>query len=181
MKASVAKVRAAQPDRRLQGEPLSRTVYFHNSGPAADRAYQHYLTSIANAVDAFRKQRNVFVILVATERLDARPANRISEKLGGVPVLTSDQYNMYELVSILRACHMMASSRYHGIVTSMPALVPSAGITMDERIRNLMRERGHQELLMTVDDPDLEPKLLAALETLGDRKASASPTASPAR
>jgi polysaccharide pyruvyl transferase WcaK-like protein len=106
------------------------------------------------------------VILVATERLDSRPANRISEKLGGVPVLTSDQYNMYELVSILRACHMMASSRYHGIVTSMPALVPSAGITMDERIRNLMRERGHQELLMNVDDPDLEQKLLAALEIL---------------
>jgi len=143
-----------------------RTVYFHNSGPAADRAYQHYLTSIVNAVDAFRKQRNVFVILVATERLDARPVNRISQQLGGVPVLTSDQYNMYELVSILRACHMMASSRYHGIVTSMPALVPSAGITMDERIRNLMRDRGHPELLMTVDDPDLEPKLLAALETL---------------
>jgi polysaccharide pyruvyl transferase WcaK-like protein len=143
-----------------------RTVYFHNSGPAADRAYQHYLTSIANAVDAFRKERSIFVILVATERLDARPANKISEKLGGVPVLTSDQYNMYELVSILCSCHMMASSRYHGIVTSMPSLVPSAGITMDERIRNLMRERGHQELLMTVDDPDLGPKLLAALNVL---------------
>jgi len=143
-----------------------RTVYFHNSGPAASRAYEHYLRSIANAVDAFRKRHSVFVILAATERLDARPANRISEKLGGVPVLTSDRYNMYELVSILRACHMMASSRYHGIVTSMPGLVPSAGITMDERIRNLMRERGHPELLMTVDDPDLETKLLAALEVL---------------
>jgi polysaccharide pyruvyl transferase WcaK-like protein len=143
-----------------------RTVYFHNSGPAPDRAYQHYLKSIANAVDQFRKQRRVFVVLAATERLDARPANRISALLGGVPVLTSDQYNMYELVSILRSCHMMASSRYHGIVTSMPALVPSAGITMDERIRNLMREREHPELLMTVDDPDLEPKLLAALKVL---------------
>jgi polysaccharide pyruvyl transferase WcaK-like protein len=143
-----------------------RTVYFHNSGPAADRAYQQYLTAIANAVDAFRKRRDVFVILVATERLDARPARRISEKLGGAPVITSDQYNMYELVSILRACHMMASSRYHGIVTSMPALVPSAGITMDERIRNLMRERGHLDLLMNVDDADLEAKLLAALEKL---------------
>jgi polysaccharide pyruvyl transferase WcaK-like protein len=143
-----------------------RGPYFHNSGPAADAAYARYLNAIANAVAAFRKQRNVFVILVATERLDSRPANRISETLGGVPVLTSDEYNMYELVSILRACHMMASSRYHGIVTSMPALVPSAGITMDERIRNLMRERRHQELLMNVDDPDLEQKLLAALETL---------------
>ena len=165
VKASVAKYAI----RSLTGaykDSHYRTVYFHNSGPVADRAYQHYLSSIANALDAFRKRRNVFVILVATERLDARPANRISEKLGGIPVLTSDQYSMYELVSILRACHMMASSRYHGIVTSMPALVPSAGITMDERIRNLMRERGHQELLMTVEDPDLEPKLLQALETL---------------
>jgi polysaccharide pyruvyl transferase WcaK-like protein len=143
-----------------------RTVYFHNSGRAANRAYQHYLRSIANAVDAFRQRRSVFVILVATERLDARPANRISEKLGGVPVLTSDQYNMYELASILRACRMMISSRYHGIVTSMPGLVPSAGITMDERIQNLMRERGHEDLLMTVDDPELELKSLIALEGL---------------
>lgn len=165
VKASVAKY-ALHSLTGAYKDSHYRTLYFHNSGSAADRAYQHYLTSIANAVGAFRKKRPVFVIMVATERLDARPANRISEKLGGVPVLTSDQYNMYELVSILRACHMMASSRYHGIVTSMPGLVPSAGITMDERIRNLMRERGHHDLLMNVDDPDLEPKLLAALERL---------------
>jgi polysaccharide pyruvyl transferase WcaK-like protein len=165
VKASVAKY-AIHSLTGVYKESHYRTVYFHNSGPAASRAYQHYLNSIANALDAFRKRRNVFVILVATERLDARPANRISEKLGGVPVLTSDQYNMYELVSILRSCHMMASSRYHGIVTCMPGLVPSAGITMDERIRNIMRERGQEDLLMTVDDPELEPKLLAALEKL---------------
>lgn len=143
-----------------------RSVYFHNSGPQADRALDHYLNAIANAVDAFRKQRNVFVILVGTERLDGRPAQRIAKKLGGLPVFTSDEYNMYEMVSILRACHMMVSSRYHGIVTSMPGLVASAGITMDERIRNLMRERGHQDLLMNVDDPDLEPRLLVAMDKL---------------
>jgi len=165
VKASVAKYALHSLTGAYKGSHY-RTVYFHNSGPAADRAYEHYLKSIAGAVDAFRKQRKIFVILAATERLDARPAKRISERLGGVPVVTSDQYNMYELVSILRACHMMASSRYHGIVTSMPALVPSAGITMDERIRNLMRERGHADLLMTVDDPDLEAKLLAALDVL---------------
>ena len=165
VKASVAKFAL----RGLTGaykDSHYRSVYFHNSGPAAARALEHYLSSIANAVSAFRKQNSVFVILVATERLDARPARRISEKLGGIPVLTSDEYNMYELVSILRACHMMVSSRYHGIVTSMPGLVASAGITMDERIRNLMRDRGHEDLLMNVDDPDLEPRLLAAMDKL---------------
>ena len=143
-----------------------RGPYFHNSGPEAERKYKHYFTSIGNAVDAFRQRRDIFIVLAATERLDARPATKISERLGGVPILTSDQFNMYELVSILRACHLMASSRYHGIVTSMPALVPSCGITMDERIRNLMKERGHDDLLMNVDDPDLEPRLLAALEKI---------------
>ncbi len=165
VKASVAKA-ALHSLTGAYKKSHYRGPYFHNSGPESDRAYEHYLSSIANAVAAFRQKKNVFVIMAATERMDARPCRSISEKLGGVPVLTSDDYNMYELVSILRACRMMLSSRYHGIVTSMPALVASAGITMDERIRNLMNERGHQELLMSVDDRDLEPRILAALEIL---------------
>ncbi len=165
VKASIGKL-AVHSLTGFYKESHYRGPYFHNSGPQADLAYEHYLTSIANAVAAFRQKKNVFVIMVATERMDARPCRRISEKLGGVPVLTSDEHNMYQLVSILRACRLMVSSRYHGIVTSMPALVPSAGITMDERIGNLMNERGHKELLMHVADADLEERTLAALEIL---------------
>lgn len=160
MKLALHSVAGAYKDSHYRGP------YFHNSGPAAERAYQQYLSAISRAVGTFRKNRRVFVLLGATERLDARPCRRISENLGGVPIVTSEEYNIYELVSILRCCHMMASSRYHAIVTSMPALVPSAGITMDERIRNLMRERGQEHLSMNVDDVDLEAKLFCALETL---------------
>ena len=165
VKASVGKLIVNKLTGAYQGSHY-RSLYFHKSGPRVDEAYQRYLTSIANAVSAFRKQRKVFVVMVATERLDGDACQRISHQLGGVPVLTSDQYNMYELVSILRACHLMVSSRFHGIVTCMPGKVPSAGITMDERIRNLMHERGHSDLLVTVDDPDLEPKLLVILDKL---------------
>ncbi|MGC2321150.1 MAG: hypothetical protein WA463_00835 [Terriglobales bacterium] len=143
-----------------------RTVYFHHAGPEVDAAYTRYLAAIGNAVAAFCKKHSVFPVLVATERLDRDACERISERLGGAPVLTSDVYDMYQLVSILRAAHMMVSSRYHGIVTSMPALVPSAGITMDERIRNIMHERGHDHLLLEVDDPYLEPRLLDIMEKL---------------
>ncbi|HKN36090.1 MAG TPA: polysaccharide pyruvyl transferase family protein [Terriglobales bacterium] len=174
VKPSVAKYVA----RRTTGayaDSHYRTIYFQKSGPEVDFAFDRYITAVANGVAAFRQQRNVFVVMVATERLDAHACHLISERLGGVPVLTSDEYDLYQLVSILRACHMMVSSRYHGIVTSMPALVPSAGVTMDERIRNLMRERGHPDLLMNVDDPDLQDKLVVALEKLateGDRIAT---------
>ena len=142
-----------------------RTLYFHKDGADVENAFERYLTAIAKAVDGFRQRHRVFVALAATEQLDTRACRRVSEKLGGVAVFSSEDHDMFQMVVFLRAAHLMASSS-HRIVTSMPTLVPSAGITMDERIRNLMREHDHEDLLMNVDDHDLEPKLLAAHETL---------------
>ena len=143
-----------------------RTVYFFESGAEVDRKFAHYVAGYAKAAKAFLQKHRVFPILVAMERLDAVACREIAKEIPGTPVLTSDDYDMFQLVSILRACTCLVSSRYHGIVTCMPAQVVSAGVTMDERIRNLMRERGHQHLVLTVDDPDLEPKLLQVMESL---------------
>ncbi len=165
VKASVTKFVAKTLTGAYQDSHY-RSVYFHKSGPEVDRAYRYYLTAIANAVDRFRKDNKVFVVLVAMEMLDLDACGKVSEKLGGVPVFSSAEFDMYELVSILRCSHLMVSSRYHGIVTCMPALVASAGVTMDERIRNLMHERGHDDLLLTVDDPQLEDRLHVILGKL---------------
>ena len=143
-----------------------RTIYFHRSGPQVDAAYEKYLTQFAAGVQKYRQSARVFPVLVAMEMLDGDSCERVAEKLGGAPVFGSEKFNMYELVSILRASHRMLSSRFHAIVTSMPAGVPSAGVTMDERIRNLMRDRGHQNLLMNVDESDLEAKIVDALRYL---------------
>ena len=143
-----------------------RTIYFHNSGSAVDAAYQKYIAALAHAINAFREKHRVFLILVAMESLDTRACEALAPQVGGAPVFSSNQYDMYQIVSILRRCSLMVSSRFHAIVTSMPGLVPSAGVTMDERIRNLMRERGHDHLLLTVDDPDLGPKLIEVMERL---------------
>jgi hypothetical protein len=131
-----------------------------------DAKYRRYVSAFGKAAAAFRERHRVFPILVAMERLDAHACRSMLEFLPGVPVFTSDDYDMFQLVSILRAGTYMVSSRYHGIVTCMPSLVASAGVTMDERIRNLMRERGHEHLFLTVDDAELEPKLLQMMETL---------------
>lgn len=165
VKASIAKY-IARVTTGAYKESQYRTVYFHESGPEVDRKYKHYIDGYVNATRAFLQKHKVFTVLVAMERLDAVACRAIAEKIPGTPIFTSDDYNMYELVSILRQCSYMVSSRYHGIVTCMPSLVASAGVTMDERIRNLMRERGHQHLFLTVDDPELEPKLLKIMETL---------------
>jgi polysaccharide pyruvyl transferase WcaK-like protein len=141
-----------------------RTVYFFESGPGVDRKFQHYIDGYTQATKTFVQKHRVFPILVAMERLDAVACRAIEKEMPGTPIFTSDDYDMFQLVSILRACTYMVSSRYHGIVTSMPAGVVSAGVTMDERIRNLMRERGHQHLLLTVEDPELGSRLLEVME-----------------
>jgi polysaccharide pyruvyl transferase WcaK-like protein len=143
-----------------------RTVYFFESGAEVDGKLKHYINGYTQATKAFLQKHKVFPILVAMERLDAVACREIAKKIPGIPIFTSDDYDMFQLVSILRQCAYMVSSRYHGIVTCMPAQVVSAGVTMDERIRNLMRERGHQHLVLEVDDPDLESNLLQVMESL---------------
>src|ERR1700723_1264355 len=153
-----------------------RTIYFHRSGSQVDDAYQKNLSEIAAGVAGYQKTRKVFPVMVAMEMLDRDACERVAEKLGGAPVFASDQFNMYELVSILRASGRLLSSRYHAIVPPTPAGIPSAGVTMDERIRNLLRERGHEHLLMRVDEPGLADKIVAALRAL-DSEAEEIPDA----
>jgi polysaccharide pyruvyl transferase WcaK-like protein len=165
VKASIAKYLASATTGAYKDSQY-RTVYFFESGAEVDRKFQHYIAAFTKATQSFLQRHRVFPILVAMERLDAVACREIAAKIPGTPVFTSDDYDMFQLVSILRACTYMVSSRYHGIVTCMPNLVASAGVTMDERIRNLMRERGHGHLLLTVDDPELETKLIQMMDTL---------------
>lgn len=165
VKASIAKY-AARVSTGAYKESQYRTVYFHESGREVEKKFANYVAALTGATSAFLQRHQVFPILVAMERLDAVACRAIAAKIPQAPIFTSDEYDMFQLVSILRACSYMVSSRYHGIVTCMPSLVASAGVTMDERIRNLMRERGHEHLFLTVDDPQLEPKLLEIMERL---------------
>jgi polysaccharide pyruvyl transferase WcaK-like protein len=165
VKASIAKYIARATAGAFKGSQY-RTVYFFQSGAEVDRKYRHYISGFTKATQRFIQRHRVFPILVAMERLDAVACRDIAAQIPGTPIFTSDDYDMFQLVSILRACTYMVSSRYHGIVACMPSLVASAGVTMDERIRNLMHERGHEPLLLTVDDPDLEPKLIKMMDRL---------------
>ncbi len=146
-----------------------RSFYYHHSSEEADLQYDAYLQGIADGLERFLQEEDAFTILVGMERVDRQSAEALSERLTVKPPLfISDDYDMYEMVSVLRRCSAMISSRFHAVVTSMPGLVPSGGITMDERIRNLMNDRGHPELFVEVDEENLDEKVYAMLRRLWD-------------
>lgn len=143
------------------------SVYFHSWSEESEGMYDRYLDALAYALKRFNRENDAFTILVGMEQLDRRACEQLGERLPARPPLfVSDEHNMYDLVSILHNCSYMVSSRYHAMVTSMPALVASAGVTMDERIRNLMNDRGHAHLCLEVDEAYLGDKLVEVMRRL---------------
>jgi polysaccharide pyruvyl transferase WcaK-like protein len=143
-----------------------RSVYFHRGGSDVAEAQEQYLQAIARGVQTFRQQQDVFCVCIGSEQLDREACERLAELVGNAPVFGSDELEMYEMVSLMRQATYMVSSRYHAIVMTMAAGVLSIGVTMDERIRNLMIDRGTPEFALEVDQPDLGEALARSLEAI---------------
>ncbi|MFT5432442.1 MAG: polysaccharide pyruvyl transferase WcaK-like protein [Myxococcota bacterium] len=144
-----------------------KSIYFHESSSDRDEKYEAYIEGIATALGAFTQEKNAFPVMIGMEKLDRGACQDISDRLGGeIPMFISDEHRMYEMISVLRNCSQLVSSRFHAIVTSMPGLLPSGGITMDERIRNLMNDRGQPELFLEVDDDGLSDRILSLMRLL---------------
>lgn len=140
---------------RFQGqfrEEHYRDQIFHSWSAEDQERYDAYIEGMAQALHIHVERSGCFPILVGSERLDRQACNDVAERLGfDVPMFISDDYDMFELVALLRRCSMVVASRYHAIVNSMPAGVPSIGVTMDERITNLFMARGHGDDLFHAD------------------------------
>ncbi|MBK8593884.1 MAG: hypothetical protein IPN77_33235 [Sandaracinaceae bacterium] len=143
------------------------SVYFHREGADVHEHQERYLDALAEGVRRFRAEHEVFPVMIGSEMLDREACEGLRDRLGAeCPVIVSDDHDMYAMVSVMRQARLMLSSRYHAIVTTMPDGLPSAGVTMDERIRNLMADRGTPELALEVDDPNLAANVHTALLTL---------------
>ncbi|MEZ4286714.1 MAG: polysaccharide pyruvyl transferase family protein [Polyangiales bacterium] len=145
------------------------SVYFHADDRELQEKQDSYIKALASAVSRIETERDVFTVLIGSEQLDRRACEALNAELGNTrPVIVSDEHDMYEMVSVMRNASVMLSSRYHAIVMSMAAGVRSAGVTMDERIRNLMEERDQPDLCATVDDANLAERAYQMLNTLFD-------------
>lgn len=150
---------------------IFNSIYFHQFDENRNLKYQKYISSFANAINKFVSNENYQVVVIGMEKLDQQACEDLRQRLTVQSYLfTSRDYDMYELVGILRLGSIIMSSRFHAIVTSMPVYIPSGGITMDERIANILNGRKDSNLIVRVDDPDLEEKIFQILKELDSNK-----------
>ena len=103
------------------------------------------------------------------EKLDAPAcsllARRLEDRGVTAPLLLSADYDGYVMTAVLRALSLLVTSRYHAQVLASGALVPAIAVSMDERLEHLSAELGcDPRLLFGVEEADLAPKLLLALD-----------------
>lgn len=168
------------------GDSHYASMYFHRSGTDVEAQQQGYIAAIAAGLRRYQEQRAargeapVFPVIVGMEALDRRACEALRAAIsaplmvdgeepaggGSVAMFVADDFDMHALVSVLRRSSMLLSSRYHAVVTSMPAGVVSAGLTMDERLESLMADRGHPHLCLRVDEAELEHRIVDVLNAL---------------
>jgi len=146
-----------------RGETHYRSLYYHRYDERDRERQERYLDAFAEGVGTFARERGACPVVVGMERLDRTACEGLRARLGPGPLLVSDTVDMDRLVAVLRRASWVVSSRYHAMVCSMPAGVPSLGVTMDERIRNLCAQRGQPELSVEVDDPELGERITEGL------------------
>ena len=137
-----------------------RTVYFHNVRPGGGRGVPALSrrSSPAPSTPSAAAQR---LSSPGGHGAAGRPRlpPRLPELLGGVPVFTSDDYDMYQLVSILRSCApdgLLALPRHRHLHAGAGAL----GRRHHGRAHPQPDARARPPApAAEVDDPELEPRL----------------------
>ena len=153
-------------DRSLQFQSL----YHFTWSDERQKRFHAYLDAMAQACSTFAAERGFQLVVFGMERLDGQACALLRERLGaGVPVLVSSECDGFTMAAALRSLSLLVTSRYHAQVLSTSALVPTVAVTMDERLTNLSEELGlDKSLLLSVDDEDLAPRLLVALDRAWD-------------
>lgn len=143
------------------------SLFFHAASPDIERKYRTYLTQLGQAVRDLCRSLSAFPVIVAMERVDEAACRDLSVIIDArSTVVVGAGHKVGDIVSMLRCSTLLLSSRFHALVGAMPAGIPSIGIAMDERIRNLFSETGQTDRVVDAQDPDLATRLVGAARRL---------------
>lgn len=144
--------------------------YFFSWSEERDKSYQRYLDAMAQATMTFARENGYMPVVLGMEKLDEDACMQLAGRLGSnVPVLLSRDHDGFVLSEVLQSLSLLLTSRYHAQVLASNANVPAVAVSMDERLNNLLDELDLPgDLLLHVDEPDLAPRILLALDFAQD-------------
>ncbi len=164
--------RGAELERTGNTDPLHYGASFFMSDSVAIRdAYARYVDALVGAIETARCARPISPVVIGMMPIDRRACEDVAARLHA-PVFMSGELRPDEIVALLRRCDTLVSSRYHAVVTALPAGIAAVAVSMDERLPNLMTGDEYAGRVIEASDPHLRARLTAALAAIPERRAA---------
>lgn len=150
----------APPTRQRGGSIHHGSIFFPNDSDENKAKHERYMGALADATNQCLDQHTVHPLVIGMSATDRDVCIELRDRISGRPsCFVNDEYDMLSIAALLMHCRLVVTSRYHAMVVSMIGHVPSIGVSMDDRIANLMQDREHQSYLLNVDQKQLADHL----------------------
>ncbi|SDK74065.1 colanic acid/amylovoran biosynthesis protein [Franzmannia pantelleriensis] len=136
-------------DKRVALVPNYRMI--DRTSKEESEAYLPFMIQCAKYL--VEKKSQPFVLVHEGEN-DGMLARKISEAVGGIPIVT--ETNPLKIKGILGSCEATVGSRFHGLVSTLSQGVPSLATGWSHKYRRLFDDYGFSEGIISVLDSEEE-------------------------
>jgi polysaccharide pyruvyl transferase WcaK-like protein len=151
-------------------EDCYKWPYYFSRSPERADATETLARSYAALADDLIARHGRSVALIGMETMDEALLRKVHGYMAHpdrARFFCSSEYNVSQMVSILRSLELLLTSRYHGCVLSLAAQVPQIAVGLDLRLKTIYREMGlFEDFCVEPNTPDLYAGLLARAERL---------------
>lgn len=153
----------AQPDQRPLPE---RAVAFVPNTKMLQHANQsqHYLPLLVRVAKAL-SDKGLQPVVVVHSAEDGALAQQFAASVGGSPPVIHEAHPL-RLKGLLSRCEVVVSSRFHGLVNSLAAGVPSLATSWSHKYQHLLEDFNCTEGMLPLDISDSD--LAKAVNQFGD-------------
>lgn len=146
-------------------------LYFHAESEEITRRFNAYIQAIAEAATTWGEKHGAHIVIVGMDRVDRAACMALAGELSTAhSVFTSPEFDPAGIVSVLRQAKLLVSSRFHAIVCSMSAGVPSVGLAYDERVLNVLTDSGQKNLILPIEEGLSATALSDAMEEAWEQR-----------
>lgn len=164
-------------------EDLYRYPFYHTWPKGGRESSRRYVEQSARYADWCVKTYDAVIVLLSMEHMDEIPTQRIYHAMkhkDRAVILSSDEYIVDDMISVLSVLKALITTRYHGAVLSSCSAVPMIAISSDTRCEAVFRELEMMQLYLDyVEHPcptpkteGLDERLMEMTQTLMQQEAS---------
>ena len=151
-------------------EDLYRYPFYHTWPKGGKESSLKYVKQSARFADWCVERYDATLALLSMEHMDHLPARRIYRAMkhrDRAIIISSDEYGVDDMISVLSVLKALITTRYHGAVLSSCSAVPMIAVSSDSRCEAVFRELEMMHLYLDyVEHPCQTPKIEALDERL---------------